>query len=150
MYTKRCRRCRLELRASDFYTNPVTPDGLSSHCRQCCRAHRNFSTGKLRLSRWAHQGILDCTPARARRLLIYQAFKCALCGRDFKQDSLPYCVDHNHGTGKLRGLLCRWCNVMLGRFENIGYVAPSKEVMTNYLKVPPAVAVPVEFGEESS
>ena len=35
--------------------------------------------------------------------------RCAIC---LKQKTL--CVDHDHDTGKVRALLCRWCNIMLG------------------------------------
>ncbi|MGH7974764.1 MAG: endonuclease VII domain-containing protein [bacterium] len=38
--------------------------------------------------------------------------KCAIC---FDDNSL--CVDHNHKTGKVRGLLCKSCNSRLGWFE---------------------------------
>lgn len=34
---------------------------------------------------------------------------CALCNTKSKLD-----VDHNHKTGKVRGLLCRRCNLLLG------------------------------------
>lgn len=39
--------------------------------------------------------------------------KCKLCGKKRK-----LCVDHSHETGKIRGLLCKSCNVHLGWFEN--------------------------------
>lgn len=29
-----------------------------------------------------------------------------------------FCVDHNHKTGKVRGILCKFCNSKLGWFEN--------------------------------
>lgn len=31
------------------------------------------------------------------------------------------CVDHDHNTGRIRGILCRNCNVAIGYFkENTG------------------------------
>jgi len=44
-----------------------------------------------------------------------QEGRCGICKRPF--DRQP-CVDHEHATGKVRGLLCIPCNVGLGWFEN--------------------------------
>lgn len=41
-----------------------------------------------------------------------QAGKCAIC---CKHKSI-LCVDHDHKTGKIRGLLCISCNIILARF----------------------------------
>lgn len=49
--------------------------------------------------------------------------KCAICGTH--QSKLPrnLAVDHNHNTGKIRGLLCFNCNYGLGRFhDNIDHL----------------------------
>jgi hypothetical protein len=43
---------------------------------------------------------------------------CAICGVvPSKELFHGLHVDHDHLTGKIRGLLCRWCNSMLGRVE---------------------------------
>lgn len=43
-------------------------------------------------------------------LVLLQDSCCAICG--VKADSLV--VDHDHATGKVRGLLCNHCNKVLG------------------------------------
>lgn len=40
---------------------------------------------------------------------------CAIC---FKVEQEKLCVDHNHVTNKIRGLLCRGCNRHLGHFQD--------------------------------
>ena len=48
-------------------------------------------------------------------MLAEQEGKCALCLNFPKKNKLA--VDHNHLTGRNRGLLCVRCNVILGQVE---------------------------------
>jgi hypothetical protein len=39
-----------------------------------------------------------------------QGEKCAICERAYDANSKNWHVDHNHSTGKIRGILCHICN----------------------------------------
>lgn len=39
---------------------------------------------------------------------------CAICGKHQSELKIALAVDHDHKTGKIRGLLCRQCNLLIG------------------------------------
>lgn len=49
-----------------------------------------------------------------------QGKACAICKGTSPQDSMgrSFCVDHNHITGEIRGILCFRCNKALGWFRD--------------------------------
>ncbi len=47
-----------------------------------------------------------------------QKGKCAICKRHQKDLTRTLCVDHNHKTKKVRGLLCLTCNTDVSVVEN--------------------------------
>ncbi len=62
---------------------------------------------------------------------IHQKGLCAIC----LTETRALCVDHDHKTGKVRGLLCRSCNTGLGGFKDD---LPALERAQKYLLAPPA------------
>lgn len=79
----------------------------------------------------------DCGPTRARsnillrkygitmtdysRMLEQQDYSCAICNSDDPNNHANsgfFCVDHDHTTGEVRGLLCHHCNTGLGQFKD--------------------------------
>jgi hypothetical protein len=66
------------------------------------------------------------------KMIKQQDNKCAICGVYLSREiHAIICVDHNHKTGKVRDILCRKCNSLLGySCENIGIL----ECAIEYLK----------------
>ena len=50
---------------------------------------------------------------------------CKICGNPEELDR-RLAVDHSHETGKVRGLLCFKCNVILGHIESTGIAMIAK------------------------
>lgn len=78
-------------------------DGLQTYCSTCQDA--NQIQHKYGLS---HETYL--------LMLQKQNGVCAICGQPPGQRALS--VDHNHETGKVRGLLCASCNQGVGNFRD--------------------------------
>jgi DNA-binding transcriptional MerR regulator len=56
------------------------------------------------------------------RMIESQNGKCAICGKHYSELEKSLCVDHDHNTGKVRGLLCHTCNMILGNTHDSIFV----------------------------
>lgn len=62
-------------------------------------------------------------------ILTRQDHKCAICGTFCER---PF-VDHDHSTGRIRGLLCMKCNFGIGNFtENITVLESAIKYLTHW------------------
>jgi hypothetical protein len=77
------------------------------------------------------QGLLrtyGLTVEEYNQMLIDQKGACAICNIHQTELDRILCVDHDHETGLIRGLLCSNCNT------GIGYLKDSKEILINSIK----------------
>jgi hypothetical protein len=56
---------------------------------------------------------------------------CAICETHAGKGGDKLCVDHDHATGQVRGLLCGRCNTGLGQFKDS---VPNLTRAISYLK----------------
>lgn len=120
--TRVCTKCGTEY--------PLTPEffvregrrglGLTPQCRPCTREyHKRYQTDHYIRKRKARR--FGITEAEYDKILDEQNGVCAICGdpsspNGTKPDGTQrsFAIDHDHETGKVRGLLCTRCNPMLG------------------------------------
>ena len=51
-------------------------------------------------------------------MYIEQGGRCAICGVHQSETQKRLCVDHDHESGNVRGLLCDRCNTSIGKFND--------------------------------
>jgi len=91
-------KCGNDRLASEFRKNASKKDGLASTCMYCVEDWRLVNTYGITLDDY-------------NEMLHKQNNVCALCQRS---DTNRLSVDHDHETGKVRGLVCSRCNWALG------------------------------------
>lgn len=66
--------------------------------------------------------------------LAAQGNRCACCGGDSPRHVKGWCVDHDHETGVVRGIVCFRCNVTLGFLgDSLSGVEESARMFSSYL-----------------
>lgn len=68
------------------------------------------------------RNIYKIKPDVAFTMLVSQNNQCKICARPIEFLQTKYdreaCIDHDHSTGKVRGILCHWCNTGIGYFQD--------------------------------
>ena len=145
---KTCTKCGVSKPIAEFYPAAGMADGYRSDCKVCnlaAKKQRYDANPQLaidRVRRWQqknkaivnarNRAYREANPTAMREwhlrrrfgmsiadyddLLLRQRGGCAICGKPPGKISLH--VDHDHETGRIRGLLCVGCNNALGQFHD--------------------------------
>lgn len=144
---KLCNRCNSVKSFLEFDKDKSRKDGLYPVCKICSGEAKRKSNLKLKnenpelYKRKRLQYVLNyksnhpdriklsrlkqdlkkkygITLNQYEKMLKLHNHKCAICGNiETSLTSNRLSIDHDHKTGKVRGLLCRNCNVALGLFK---------------------------------
>ena len=113
---KKCNTCEIEKPDVDFYAQRRN-GRLFNMCKKCVIA-RSAAYQKLRDPVLLRDSYLrhtyDISFGDYEAMLEQQNGVCAIC---LKEDprGIRLSVDHDHSSGKVRGLLCTKCNHMVGK-----------------------------------
>jgi hypothetical protein len=86
-----CKKCRNEEQKSRYSSSPETQERMKATAKRQMLAKYGLTVESLQAAKEV------------------QEFRCAACSLE-----RPLCVDHDHRTGLVRGLLCKQCNFAIG------------------------------------
>ncbi len=145
MAVKKCTKCGQKRSIQEFYLNKKTKDGLTCWCKGCClesqrryrkkyratylehgRNYRQRNREKIRQQQRFSRIKRKYGLSETQYLALYRSqnsccpiclisLEICACGSNNEHTAF---VDHDHITGRIRGLLCYRCNRALGGFKD--------------------------------
>lgn len=135
---KWCNGCKVAKPRAAFYVDRKKKQGIQGRCIECNKAkalayaRANPEKCRARHREWLRRSPREHTRIRDRAYkrsygytlqqydhqLALQGGSCPICGRSPDPGERRYALDHDHNTGKLRGILCSACNGGLGCFKD--------------------------------
>jgi hypothetical protein len=120
--TKRCTKCGVEKPSEAFSRDRTAKDGKTHRCKQCAIATSQIHRLKWHTKDPRHYERLELTRkfgltlAEYDRMLEQQNGRCAICRTETPgRNRSRFLIDHDHATGRVRGLLCNACNMGIGQ-----------------------------------
>jgi len=137
---KKCTKCQKEKPLNEFYASRA----------ECILCHKNaakvyyYQRGGKELQRTNYKPIVHrrsrlkltygISLTEFENLLVNQNSKCLICLDAFLSDS-DACIDHDHRTNQIRGLLCRSCNRGVGYFrDNPIFLRKAAEYLDGFIR----------------
>lgn len=138
MKLKTCTKCNTTKFITEFSARKGSADGYRQQCKSCVNAGkaawkkanqevcRNYNKQWRKenpkksaaiAERTYYKQKYGITVKQKEEMIAQQNNCCAICQQPFSA-SKHTCVDHNHQTGDVRGILCTSCNHGLGKFKD--------------------------------
>ncbi len=119
---KVCTGCGEAKPLDQYNKKKNSKDGLNYQCRPCVNQYSiTWYRNNLDRVKKVHREYMlvsqyGITEDQFQKMLEQQGGKCALCPVVFSSEGRRnLCVDHDHDTGRVRGLLCARCNTSIGQ-----------------------------------
>jgi hypothetical protein len=134
--TKTCTKCGITKDITEFYKRggKVSPNTRHNHCKECTKS-------RVSKTYWDDPSVYQNNHLKRNygitlndynQMLTEQKHQCAVCGTTEPGGKHgKFMVDHCHKTGKVRGLLCKSCNIALGE---VGDNTQTLQSMIEYLQ----------------
>jgi hypothetical protein len=127
MENRTCTKCKKSFPATTEFFFKSIKGKLQAECKECKTEYtkkwreKNRVRSRRYMNSYMRRHRTTLTDMDFKELFDFQDGKCAICGIDNIDDKPKswkrnLCVDHDHETGKIRGLLCHRCNLGLGYF----------------------------------
>lgn len=127
MQTKTCTKCKETKTIDCFGRQAKGKYGVTSECKPCyyerCQKWRAANPEKWRVAKnaaqraYAYRSKYGLKNGEYKEMLELQKGLCLIC-RTKCATGNRLCVDHDHRTGKVRGLLCQACNTGIGKLQD--------------------------------
>ena len=120
---KFCPKCNETKPKSDFYK---AKSGFTSYCKVCWKTYIKTTQrkpSKEKTRSYILRSKFGISFEDYMTLYNNQGGLCSICKKpltiwaETRDYSNVACVDHNHTTGEIRGLLCNHCNTGIGLFR---------------------------------
>jgi hypothetical protein len=157
---RECTKCGVRKEWEEFYRDSRGKNGRCSRCKKCTDGNKlewlnRPGNRQKQANGSAQRYIQDRVRRRFQAIykkygvtqewydqtLVSQGKGCRICGTDKpgRGDTRRrlFCIDHDHKTGKIRGLLCINCNMVLGAVDD------SREILSK------AIEYLEEYNEDS-
>ena len=119
---KTCSCCKATKSILDFYKRggKWSPETRHSVCKECTkrRVKKRHEENPQRTRNNDLKRNYGITLEDHSRMFESQGGVCAVCKKPGDGRWSQLCVDHDHVTGKVRELLCRRCNMILGQVDD--------------------------------
>lgn len=115
---KKCSKCKIKKPYDGFGRNKSMRDGYATYCKDCMADYAKSDKRRASKAKWKLKDRYGITPEEYDAMLVKQEYRCSICG--IHNDDLHHslCVDHDHTTEAVRGLLCKPCNLALGNMRD--------------------------------
>ena len=125
LWQKYCsRKC-----SRDFHNERLQKEGYFA---KQAKKYRESPKGQSGIRRTWLKMKYKITPEDYDKLMAEQGGTCAICNSGVDKGYGYLCVDHNHETGEVRGLLCHRCNMHVGVLEQVDSVERCQEYIRRW------------------